>query len=59
MTLLLLLALLLSLASLSHAHMAIYIPSMWGSEPGNPNANQAVQPLQDYKFVDWVWALLL
>jgi hypothetical protein len=46
--------LLFSLALLCvNGHMSIYIPSMWGSEPGNPNANWAVQPLQDYNFVDW------
>jgi len=33
--------------------MSIYVPSMWGSEPGNINSNWAVQPLQDYNFVDW------
>ena len=42
-----------------HGHMAIYIPSMYGSEPGNPNSNWAVQPLQDYNFTDWVCPPLL
>jgi len=33
--------------------MSIWVPSMWGSEPNNPNANWAVQPLEDLDFNDW------
>jgi len=40
---------------LAQAHMSIYVPSMWGSEPGNINSNWAVQPLQDLSFQDWWW----
>jgi hypothetical protein len=36
-----------------NAHMAIWTPSMWGREPNNVNANQAVTPLQDRSFNDW------
>jgi len=36
-----------------HAHMSIYVPSMWGSEPDNINSNWAVNPLQDLSFNDW------
>jgi hypothetical protein len=46
--------LLLAALSLCHAHMCPWLPSMWGQEPGNPNANQAVTPLQDLDFADWV-----
>jgi hypothetical protein len=35
------------------AHMSIWVPSMWGSEPDNINANWAVQPLQDQPFSGW------
>jgi len=35
------------------SHMSIFVPSMWGSEPSNPNSNWAVQPLQELDFVDW------
>lgn len=45
----------LGLVALANAHMSIWVPSMWGSEPGNPNANWAVQPLQDLSFNDWWW----
>jgi len=45
--------LLLAALSLCHAHMCPWLPSMWGQEPGNPNANQAVTPLQDLDFADW------
>jgi len=37
----------------ANAHMSIYVPSMWGSEPSNPNSNWAVNPLQDLSFSDW------
>jgi len=37
------------------AHMSIYTPSMYGSEPGNINSNWAVQPLENLDFVDWWW----
>lgn len=50
----LLLLLLLSLAAISQGHMTIYVPSMWGSEPGNDDSDWAAQPLQDYDLVDWV-----
>jgi hypothetical protein len=39
----------------AQAHMSIYVPSMWGSEPGNINSNWAVQPLENLNFVDWWW----
>jgi len=45
----------LGLVALANAHMSIYVPSMWGSEPDNINANWAVQPLQDLSFNDWWW----
>jgi len=45
----------LGLVALANAHMSIWVPSMWGSEPGNPNANWAVQPLEDLAFTDWWW----
>lgn len=35
-------------------HMAVYVPSMWGSEPNFPNSNWAVNPLQDFNYSDWV-----
>jgi len=38
-----------------HAHMSIYVPSMWGSEPDNINSNWAVIPLEDLSFNDWWW----
>jgi len=44
---------LLGLASCVRAHMSIYVPSMWGSEPSNINSNQACQPLENYDFNDW------
>lgn len=47
-------ALLFGLVMCAQAHMSIYVPSMWGSEPTNINSNWAVQPLQNYDFVDWV-----
>jgi len=47
--------LILVLLACSQAHMSIYVPSMWGSEPNNINANWAVQPLQDLSFIDWWW----
>jgi len=37
----------------ANAHMSIYAPSMWGSEPSNPNSNWAVNPLQNLGFSDW------
>jgi len=37
----------------AQAHMSIFVPSMWGSEPNNVNSNWAVQPLQDLAFNDW------
>jgi len=36
-----------------NAHMSIYTPSMWGSEPNDINSNWAVNPLQDLDFNDW------
>jgi len=36
-----------------NAHMSIYVPSMWGSEPSNVNSNWAVNPLQDLSFANW------
>jgi len=43
----------LGLVVCAQAHMSIYVPSMWGSEPSNPNSNWAVQPLQGLDFNDW------
>jgi hypothetical protein len=37
----------------AQAHMSIYVPSMWGSEPDNINSNWAVNPLEDLSFNDW------
>lgn len=37
----------------AQAHMSIYVPSMWGSEPSNINSNWAVNPLEDLSFNDW------
>jgi hypothetical protein len=39
----------------ANAHMSIYVPSMWGSEPTNQNSNWAVNPLEDLSFNDWWW----
>jgi len=39
----------------AQAHMSIYVPSMWGSEPDNINSNWAVIPLENLDFVDWWW----
>jgi len=44
-----------ALVTLANAHMSIFVPSMWGSEPDNINSNWAVQPLQDLSFNDWWW----
>jgi len=44
---------LIGLVVAARAHMSIYVPSMWGSEPGNINSNWAVQPLENLDFVDW------
>lgn len=43
----------LGFALCAQAHMSIYVPSMWGSEPDNINSNWAVQPLQDQQFSGW------
>jgi len=37
----------------TQAHMSIWVPSMWGSQPTIPTADWAVQPLENYDFVDW------
>jgi len=37
----------------AQAHMSIFVPSMWGSEPDNINSNWACQPLQDQGFSGW------
>jgi len=39
----------------AQAHMSVFVPSMWGSEPDNINSNWAVQPLQDQDFKGWWW----
>lgn len=36
-----------------NAHMSIYVPSMWGSEPNDQNSNWAVNPLENLNFNDW------
>lgn len=47
--------LLLGFVLCAQAHMSLYVPSMWGSEPDNINSNWAVQPLENLNFVDWWW----
>lgn len=39
--------------ALANAHMSIYVPSMWGSEPNDQNSNWAVNPLENLNFKDW------
>lgn len=46
--------LLFLLFGVAWGHMAVYVPSMWGSEPNHPNSNWAVIPLQDMTFEQWV-----
>jgi hypothetical protein len=48
-----LLLLILGFVIYVQAHMSVYVPSMWGSEPDNINSNWAVQPLQDQDFKGW------
>lgn len=37
----------------SNAHLSVWMPSMFGLDPGNINSDNASQPLQDYTFGQW------
>lgn len=52
---LLFVALLFKWATNIYAHLAVFTPSMYGSEPDNINSNHAVQPLQEMTFKEWWW----
>jgi hypothetical protein len=39
----------------SEGHLAVWTEAMFGSEPGHPNSNHAVEPLQDMTFNEWWW----
>jgi len=47
------LAVLFCVVVCAQAHMSIFVPSMWGSEPDNINSNWACQPLQDQPYTGW------
>lgn len=48
-----LLPLLLLLATPATAHLSIWHPAMFGSDPTNPNSDNASQPLVDRDFKGW------
>lgn len=37
----------------ANAHLSVWLPAMYGLDPGNPNSDNASQPLQDYTFGQW------
>lgn len=41
----------------SNAHLSVWMTSMYGLDPTNPNSINASQPLQDLKFDDWYYDL--
>ncbi|KAL7272399.1 hypothetical protein RUND412_004794 [Rhizina undulata] len=50
-----LLPVVLSQLSTSHAHLSIWTTAMFGLDPTNKNTDNASQPLQDYPFSTWWW----